>query len=452
MARLAVLALAFALILSQRAKGCSREPVPPTRPQGTPYSAVLIILDDVGRIEMPLMPQSLGALALQGMDFQRAYSWTVCCPSRLAMTYGRYSRREGIGDVEFNGQTARIPLDRVALPELLGVNGYRTCLVGKWHLGRSPWQGEMDQITSGPHGAGYQEWKAGFASGLGIGGGYYLWECVTDGDQATGSGRCTTYATDGQAQAFLDWWSNTSGKKFAVLSWAAAHSPYQAPPGYIGSPSIRANYQNMITYLDGKLAQVLAGIDLQTTFVFVVGDNGTPDEARPVGTPSGYWKGTTFEGGVKVPLLVAGPGISVGTNERVVSLADIPRTICELLVVSVPAGFEDSQSFANALGGWTGSAPRAFAFSERYNTGGGVQPAGYDDQAIIETQTTFGAIQLKLKLRRVDMDGPGPLPYQDFVYDLVTDPFELSPGDPSTLPTPLRDRLYAELASLPARQ
>jgi hypothetical protein len=83
-------------------------------------------------------------------------------------------------------------------------------------------------------------------------------------------------------------------------------------------------------------------------------------------------------------------------------------------------------------------------FTERYDTpGGGTQPNGYDDQAVIESAW---------KLRRVDVDGPGPLAAQDLAYYLPTDPNEQRPAPIATLPPALRARLLSEMASVPARQ
>lgn len=417
-----------------------------------PASAIVIILDDVGETERALLP-SLDALAARGVTFDRFYTFPVCSPTRYAALAGRYPRRAGIGDVinAHNSATGASPApDRRALmlPEALKPT-HETALIGKWHLGRASEGGRVDLLDSsesGPFVSGFDSWLAGNPNSIAQPGstkdGYYNWYRVDDG---TVSRFHTTYATAAQRDAFVSWWTRTTGPKFAVLAFNAAHQPYDTPPGYAPASTTRGAYELVIDYLDDAISGALGVVDLAETFVFVLGDNGTPDDARRVGTPSGFWKGTTYEGGVNVPLIVSGPGITPKPNsQRLVSALDIGPTLLELLgTPPATQGFGDAMSFANALGPWIGSKPRSWVFTERYDTpGGGGQPAGYDDQAVVEAAW---------KLRRVDQDGPGPLASQDFAYYLPGDPFEQAPIAPSSLPPSLKARLYAELASIPAR-
>ena len=415
-----------------------------------PANALVVILDDVGETERALLP-SLNSIAASGVTFDRFYTWPVCSPTRFAVLTGIYPRSSGIGDVvnAFNSATGSPAPDRrlVMLPEALRLT-HETCLVGKWHLGRAS-EGDradlLDTTEGGPFVSGFDSWLAGSPNSIAQPGatkdGYFNWYRVDDG---TVSRFHSTYATAAQRDAFVSWWTGTSGPKFAVLAFNAAHQPYDTPPGYVPAATTRGAYENVIAYLDGALGGVLGVVSLADTFVFVLGDNGTPDEARPEGTPSGFWKGTTFEGGVNVPLIVAGPGITPKSNsQRLVSALDLGPTLFEMLGIT-SRGFEDGRSFADALGTWTGAKPRSFVFTERYDTpGGGVQPTGYDDQAVIEATW---------KLRRVDPDGTGgALPVVDSAYNLVTDPFEQAPIDPALLPVALRTRLLDEMNAQPAR-
>lgn len=413
---------------------------------------LVIVLDDVGETERVLLP-SLDAVAARGVTFQRFYSFPVCSPTRYAALAGRYPRREGIGDVinAHNSATGASPApDRldVMLPESLKPT-HKTGLFGKWHLGRAS-EGErvdlLDVTESGPFVSGFDYWRAGNPNSIAQPGstkdGYYNWYRVDDG---TVSRFHSTYATAAQRDAFVSWWTGTSGPRFAWLAFSAAHQPYDTPPGYAPASTTRGAYELVIEYLDDALTAVLGTVNLDTTFVFVFGDNGTPDDARPVGAPSGYWKGTCYEGGVNVPLLVSVPGVSSGaTSQRLVSALDIAPTVCELLGVQPMRGYEDGRSFANSLGAnWSGTTARTWLAVERYDTPpGNGQIEGYDDLAVIECAW---------KLRRVDADGIGPGGYAESAYYLPNDPFEQNPFDPNLLPTGLRTRLYAQLASLPPR-
>lgn len=409
-------------------------------------SVLVIVADDVGWPEWGLMP-GLQSLAAQGMTMERAYTWPICTPSRLALLLGTTPRRMGVGTNTcdpFVPTDTRIPLESVTLAEVF-VPTHRTGFIGKWHMGRAPIWGELDQVQSGPHCQGFEFVRACNPSNLTVGmgsTGYKNWVRVDDGVM----GLSTVYALDAERDAFLAWWSSTAKPRFGMLCWSAAHAPYQKAPGYLVGSTTRESYEHVVQYMDDALEGVLAQVDLATTYVVWIGDNGTPPDARPLGTPDGHWKYTTYEGGIHVPLVIAGPGIATGsTSTRLVSMTDLGATLCELAGLQAPP-FIDSQSFANELGAFTGSSPRAFVFSERY-------ASVYDDQAVVETESLIGVVTVRLKLRRVDLDGPaGPGASVDLVYDIRADPGELNPQPPSMLPPMIRNRLLGEMASVPARK
>ena len=434
-------------------------------PVTTP-SVVVMILDDVGVTENALLPSLFGpnGLASQGASFAQAYSWPICSPTRLAMLLGRYPRREGIGDLTMtamsaNGDTLKLCTNTLA--EAFAPS-WATGEFGKWHLGRAPVDtGELMGLSAlqeariqaplGPLVHGFEFEAAQIpdvpSSGLQADGFYKWWRGERGRLQLELN---NTYATDAVEDAFLSWWSTETSPRFAWIGWPNAHDSgpglFEIPPGGTDQPTVRGDYEECVRYLDIQIAAALASINLANTYVVVVSDNGTPDEARPLGTPSGYWKFTTFQGGVHVPLVIAGPGIADGiVSNRLVSVADLPATIAEIAGVVLGPGFDDSLSFANTLGGWVGTPPRSFVFSERYS-------ATYDDQAVLECPSLIGMIQVQLKLRRVDPDGAGPEPSADLVYDILGDPGEQHPQAPSTLPPQIRNRLLGELASLPVRQ
>jgi len=410
---------------------------------------VLVILgDDLGWPERHLMP-ALDEIATRGVTFTRAYTFPVCSPTRYAALTGRYPRRAGIGDVvnAHNSASGASPApDRLAvmLPEALKPT-HETLLVGKWHLGRASVGARTDLLAlteSGPFVSGFDSWLAGNPNSISQGpgsSGYYNWYRVDDAQITQGA---TVYATHAQRDAFIGWWGSTPGPKLGWLAFNSAHQPFDPPPGRAPTGTVRGDYEQLVADLDDSLQAVLAAVDLSTTWVVYVGDNGTPDDARPAGTPSGYWKGTCYEGGVRVPLIVSGPGVTSGIcSDRLVSVLDIAPTLLEVLEVD-SRGFEDGRSFADELGAWAGQPERAFVFTERYDTPAANPSIGYDDQAVIEACW---------KLRRVDRDGPGAAPSVDSAYYLPSDPYEQNPIDPALLPPGLRARLYAELTSVPSR-
>lgn len=451
-------------------------------PAPTPASdVVVIILDDFGFSEVPLCP-SLAALSAQGVTFTRAYVRPTCSPTRYAIQSGQYPRRQetvalvggslvhqpgGIGDLAFNAHQAgqdRLPMRAILLPELLKP-AFETTLVGKWHLGRHPLKGAEDVVQSGPFSQGFDAWYAGSPSVVAAKSpgqtgtfGYYRWNRVEEGDM----GISVTYATDAQRDSFLAYWGLPHTlPRFCTLAWSAPHDPFDPPPGHVATGTTRGDYVQVVQSLDAALTAVLASIDLGTTYVFLISDNGTPDDAAPVPGYSGWWKGSLYEGGIHVPLIVAGPGIMGGaTSSRLVQAEDLAATIAELVGVPITAGFLDSVSFANALGPWTGAPAREFIFQERYEVPASSaypQPSTFDGVAIVESRYKL--------VRTVDdpttpPSPPGPAGVWERLYDLQADPYEvlplhpdmagLQPGGKAFLQGIL-DRMNGHLATLPAR-
>lgn len=434
-------------------------------------SLLVVVLDDVGQEPLghrwsatpPLMP-SLASMAKTGMVFTRAYAWPTCSPSRLALLSGVYPRRAGairdfgsaaqrrvgIGDISLDPHQLgadRLPLELELLPEALS-STHETLLVGKWHLGRPALAGAMNLVQGAPNAQGFAHWLAGNPTApsagngaLGTATGHYNWYRVEDGlmtreDEA--------YATDVQRGALLAWWKSTPGPKFAVLSTSLAHAPFDAPPGYADRPTMRGDYEQGLAYLDVVLADVFAAVDTAQDFLFVTSDNGCPDVARPAGMPAERWKASTYEGGIRVPLVVMGPGVAVGQTDRLVSHVDLAATVLEMLGAPRGSSFQDSLSFADELGAaWIGAPERTFVLSERYDVTSTAEgfPVGYDDTAII------GKLW---KYRVWDPDGSGPGGFVEELYHLATDPFELLPRTPAQVPG-IHQLRRADLQSLPPR-
>ncbi len=388
----------------------------------------MVVLDDVGMLDIAGLP-TVQALAAQGTSYTRAYGFPVCSPSRYASMFGALPRRVGMGTISnsyFPSQSPSpyAPRESLSIAEAVKPTGRATALFGKWHLGRPVGlEGELFDVSSGPFVQGWDTWRAGSPDSIafGPGSGYYDWDRVRNGDRRVVS----TYATDLQANEFLAWWAATPAPRLAWLATNAAHAPYDTPPGYPAPGSTREAYEAVLAYADSRLADVLAGVDLGTTFVLLVGDNGTPDDARPVGSQSGIWKGTTREGGVRVPFILAGPGVPIGTDDRLVSLLDVPATLCDLLGVQ-GASWPDSASLCGP--------ERAWVFTERYSL---TDPAVPDDRAVIETNW---------KLRVIDPDGIGPaLAGEEWYWVDDFAEYPIKPGPQ------VRARLQAELASVPPR-
>ena len=109
-----------------------------------------------------------------------------------------------------------------------------------------------------------------------------------------------------------------------------------------------AHYCATVQALDSELGRLLAALSPQvranTTIIFV-GDNGTPNEAMVPPSVAGKGKGTLFEGGVNVPLIVSGKGVSTGSNvcDALVEAVDLFPTVADLFGVDYRVGVGDNR-------------------------------------------------------------------------------------------------------------
>ena len=115
---------------------------PPAHGQERP-NIVVILADDLGNADLgyrgsPIKTPHLDALAMSGVRLESYYGLPVCTPARAALMTGRYPMRHGLQTlVIFPSHKYGLPADEKTLPQALKEVGYRTCMVGKWHLGHA---------------------------------------------------------------------------------------------------------------------------------------------------------------------------------------------------------------------------------------------------------------------------------------------------------------------------
>jgi arylsulfatase B len=162
---------------------------------------------------------------------------------------------------------------------------------------------------------------------------------------------------------------------------SAPHAPYEKPPNNLhskdslpktGAPR-RAYYEAMIEAMDTELGRLLKEVSLADTTVIFLGDNGTPAEVTASPYSAKQAKGTPYEGGVRVPLLVAGAGVVAPNRmvERIVSVVDLYPTILKLAGIEpqavLPAGTVlDGVSLVPYLQNRLSPALRSFVYAEEF--------------------------------------------------------------------------------------
>lgn len=397
--------------------------MPPVLVDGVAPNVLLIILDDIGQEDIDeVYTPSIDALAHNGIQFHRGYAMPVCAVCRYALMFGRYG--ESAGSICLGPDVNTPDINWPSLPRLFKSAQYNTGLFGKWHLGGNSLGRPWEQT---PNLYGYDVARAVVPGNVeadicqtGFVGSYTDWMRLDDGTLSIE----TRYNTTVIRNQFMLWWSNTAGAKFACLSFQAAHAPFHDPPavlvpyqptGGLGYSGNRIRFEKMIISLDVILQQISTIVSLNNTYVFLIGDNGTPPNARSPQEPPGRYKGTVYEGGLRVPFIVAGPGIQPNTlSNSLVSVVDILPTMADLIgtQIAVPDGLSFKSILNDPI-----AITRNYVFASLEH-----------DRAIVQD---------KYKLIRKDT-------VEEF-YNVLIDPLEQNPIDPLTINAAIVQSLRDEM-------
>jgi arylsulfatase A-like enzyme len=309
------------------ALGCSAAaPAAASKP-----NIIHIVADDLGWKDVgfngcaDIKTPNIDALATGGAKFTQFYVQPMCTPTRACLMTGRYPFRYGL-------QTAVIPsvatygLDTSEwlLPQALKEAGYKTAIIGKWHLGhgdRKFWPkqrgfdyqygamiGELDYFTHDEHGV--LDW-------------------FRDNEPVREEGYTTTLL--GKDAAKYVEAQDASSPFYLYLTFNAPHTPYQAPKEYVDRCSsiedpTRRTYAGMVTALDDEIGRVVAALDRkglrENTIILFHSDNGGTRNAMFSGVmadvskikipcdngPYREGKGMLFEGGCRVCACANWPG------------------------------------------------------------------------------------------------------------------------------------------------
>jgi arylsulfatase A len=286
---------------------------------------VIILADDMGYADVGAFggdrfpTPHLDALAQRGLKLTDFHSNApVCSPTRAAFLTGRYQHRSGIDEVVLADpklgmrDTHGLSPSEPTFASLLKGAGYRTALMGKWHLGYAekfnPMHHGFDEFR------GYVSGNVDFHSHLDGTGAADWWHNLELRDEPGYS----THLISRHAVRFIE--ENQSHPFCLYVAHEAPHSPYQGPndPPVRGPAAakplsgadVSRAYAEMVQEMDKGIGEIVATLDrlglADDTLVFFFSDNGATAEGNN-GNLRGT-KGTLWEGGHRVPAIAAWPG------------------------------------------------------------------------------------------------------------------------------------------------
>ncbi len=357
--------LAFLLLSS-----CSKDdPALIVTDPDTP-NILLIIADDLGKDAMegyaegsikPNTP-NIDGLRFNGLTFNNLWVHPTCSPTRAAIITGKYGYRTGVkqaGDV--------LPATEVTLQKYLSDNTdhkYASALIGKWHL-----SGNSANVNPESFGIDYY---AGLIRGAVED--YYQWQLSEDG--AVSLQR--EYITETLTDLSINWINDQTEPWFLWLAYNTPHTPFHVPPANMHSQGDLPAYEDgmdptpyfmaaieAMDYQIGRLLENISDEARANTVIIFIGDNGTPGQVAQAPYAANTAKGTLFQGGVNVPMFIAGKGVTrTGADDHLLTGTDLFATIAEIAGIGV-AQIHDSRSFKSLL--TQSSDLRSYQYSEINN-------------------------------------------------------------------------------------
>ncbi len=331
---------------------------------GKKPNILLILSDDQGYGDLSLhgnpfiKTRNIDQFAKQSVELTRFYVSPVCAPTRSSLLTGRYHLRTSVHDVTSGLETMRT--DETTLAEALRAGGYKTALMGKWHLGT--------HYPYVPHAQGFDDF-IGFRTGHWIN--YFDSHLEHNGKPMQAQGFISDFLT-GQGKRFID--SAGADPFFLYMAYNLPHTPAQAPERYFDqlagkpiTPYDRAIY-SMVGKLDDNVGALLAHLEsrklAENTIVIFLSDNG-PNGLRFNDGFRGK-KGGVYEGGIRVPFFMRWPG-HLQPGRKVDAMAahiDIYPTLLSMSGVGRPHGLPiDGVDLSPVLKGTTKTLPNRFFFS-----------------------------------------------------------------------------------------
>jgi len=307
---------------------------------------VLIVFDDLGLGDVGVFSRStlatpnMNAIAEGGAQLTQYYAPApVCTPSRAAMLTGRYAPRAGLPQVVFpeghflsnyqkvRGMNVRLPSEEITIADVLKSAGYRTGMVGKWHLG--------DNSPSLPNDMGFEYFfGAHYSNDMPD---FSLFRNQEPVDESPIDQRTLTSRYTAEAVAFID--RHQDEPFFLYVPHNFPHVPLFTSQEQQGK-SMGGLYGDVVEDLDnsvGAIVDTLSKLDLaENTLLIITSDNGPWWQGSPGGARGR--KADIFEGAMRVPFIARWPAKIAGRQviDDMASGIDLFPTILDFIGIPLP--------------------------------------------------------------------------------------------------------------------
>lgn len=330
---------------------------------------VFIMTDDQGYGDLgcyghpTIKTPHIDALADQGVRFTDFYARHKCSPARASLMSGAFNFRVGVGSIVYPNSSTGMCKETVTIPEMLKEKGYASALIGKWHLGHALGYLPTDQgfdtyfgVPGTNHGDAKTH-KLPVADGFKPTGGFTIEDYWADQGKGV-HGRSTILMRDDKV---IEWPTDITQLTkrytheavqfirdhkdepfFLYIAHGTPHHPYTVDASFRGK-SAHGLYGDMIEEIDWSVGEVIKALKenglAENTLVAFTSDNGADSKPDTDGhvekgsnLPLKGWKGSSDEGGVRVPFVVSWPGTLPEGKEtgELASLMDIFPTFAAL--------------------------------------------------------------------------------------------------------------------------
>lgn len=322
------------------------------------YNIILVYCDDMGYGDLGITGNphiktpNIDGMAMGGIRFTNYYSASpASTASRYAMLTGRYPSRSGFDWVLDPKSPEGIHPKEYTIAEVLKSQGYKTAIYGKWHLGSTskeylPLQNGFDEYIGLPYSNDmipphYQD--------IALLSGNDTLEMNPNQNKLT-----ELYTTE--AISFIK--KNKKNSFFIYLPYAMPHVPLHPGKNFVGTSKAGA-YGDVVEEIDWAIGELLETLKKEKldrkTIVWFISDNGPWILKKTDGGSAGLFrdgKGSTWEGGVRVPCIAYCPGlISPGVNDEIVTAMDVYMTNAYLGNGVIPESHVvDGSNIASYLG------------------------------------------------------------------------------------------------------